>query len=299
MMRWPPHTKPICPSGSYAEKVEVQGSNRKRAPLVRYCRSKLPTLYYEGDRTYLSYMELIVTDNYDALSKAGADLIARMIRARPHASVVLPTGDTPTGIYRELETLKRRGDLDVSGLRVFQLDEYLGVASGDPRSLYGWLARICLEPLGIQGKNVVVLPGDADDPAAACRAYDREVEEAGGFDLALLGLGRNGHIGFNEPPVDATAPTRVVDLSDTSIESSGQYLGDKSLVPRRAVTTGMAHLLAARHILLVVSGAHKREILRRTLTGPVTPRVPASYLQRASNVTVLADRDAWPSKSDN
>ena len=239
-------------------------------------------------------MELIVTDNYQELSRVGADLIAGVISAQPDAAVVLPTGDTPTGIYQELAGRARRGELDASKLRVFQLDEYLGITSDDPRSLYGWLARALFEPLGIPDDNVVRLPGDAADPAAACRAYDRQVEAEGGFELAVLGLGLNGHLGFNEPPADSHAPTRVVDLSEASIESSTRYWGDRNMVPRQAVTAGMVHLLGARRILLIVSGEHKREILRRTLTGSVTPDVPSSYLQNLSGVTVIADRDAYP-----
>ena len=242
-------------------------------------------------------MELVVCDNYEELSRAGADFIAGVIRAKPDAAVVLPTGDTPTGIYQELVERAGRGQLDASKLRVFQLDEYLGITSGDPRSLYGWLARDLFEPLEIPDCNIVQLPGDAADPAAACRAYDQQIEAAGGFDLAVLGLGRNGHLGFNEPPADSQAPTRVVDLSEASIESSARYWGGKDVVPRQAVTAGMVHLLAARRILLIVSGPHKKEILQATLTGPVTPDVPSSYLQCASNVTVLADRDACPAKS--
>jgi glucosamine-6-phosphate deaminase len=239
-------------------------------------------------------MELIVTDNYEALSRAGADLIAGLISAQPDAAVVLPTGDTPMGIYRELAERAARGEVDASKLRVFLLDEYLGVTADDPRSLYGWLARSLFEPLRIPEGKVVRLPGDTRDPEAACRAYDRQVETVGGFDLAVLGLGRNGHLGFNEPPADPHAPTRAVDLSEESIESNGRYWGGEEVVPRQALTAGMVHLLGARHILLIVSGKHKREILQQTLNGPVTPNVPSSYLQSARNVTVIADRDAWP-----
>ncbi len=243
-------------------------------------------------------MKLIVTNNYQALSLAAADLIAGVISAQPNAAVVLPTGDTPVGMYRELAERAGRGELDASNLRVFQLDEYLGITPDDPRSLYGWLARSLFGPLGIPDANVIRLPGEAEDPVAACRAYDRQVEAAGGFDLAVLGLGPNGHLGFNEPPADSHASTRVVDLTEASIESSARYWGDKNLVPRQAMTAGMIQLLGARRILLVVSGAHKREILYRTITGPVTPNIPSSYLQSVSNVTLIADRDAWPYKSD-
>lgn len=239
-------------------------------------------------------MRLRVTEDYASLSRAGADMVADLIAARPGAAVVPATGDTPMGIYAELAARRARGELDASRLRVFQLDEYLDVGAEDPRSLYGWLLRSFVLPLGIPEGNVVRLHGDVADVEAACAAYERAVEDADGFDLAILGLGPNGHLGFNEPPSEAGAPTRVVDLTEASVESNAKYWGGRHRVPRGAVTAGMARLLSARHVLLVVSGAHKSDILRRTLTGPPTPDVPASLLQRAADVTVLADRSAWP-----
>jgi glucosamine-6-phosphate deaminase len=239
-------------------------------------------------------MKLVVTEDYAALSRAGAEWLARGIIAEPDAAVVLATGNTPIGMYRALAELQQRDGLDVSRLRVFQLDAYVGLGPGDPRSLYGWMARAFLEPLGVAETQVVRLAGDAPDLQAACRAYDAAVAAAGGFALSVLGLGPNGHLGFNEPPSDPTAPTRLVTLTEESIASNAGYWGGRDQVPRQALTAGMAPLLAARRTLLVVSGAHKRDILQRTLLGPLMPEVPASYLQQAANVTVLADRAAWP-----
>jgi glucosamine-6-phosphate deaminase len=238
-------------------------------------------------------VRLLVTEDYAALSRAGADLIVGVIRANPAAAMVLATGETPMGVYRALAVRRQRGEFDTLRLRIFQLDAYLGLAAGDPRSLSGWLARSVLEPLGIPEANVVRLPGDSPDPQAACRAYDAAVRAAGGFDLAVLGLGPNGHLGFNEPPSDAGASTRVVALTEASLQSNARYWGATDQVPRAAITAGMDILLAARQTLLLVSGEHKRKILRRTVVGPVNPQVPASYLQRAADVTVIADRAAW------
>ena len=238
-------------------------------------------------------MQLTIVDDYDALSRTGADLMADLIGARPDASIILATGETPMGIYRELATRGQRGEFDASRLRIFQLDAYVGLGADDRRSLYGWMKRAFLDPLGVPDANVARLPGDTPDPLAACRAYDAAVQAAGGIDLAVLGLGPNGHLGFNEPPVDAGAPTRLVTLTPESIESNARYWGGRDQVPRQALTAGLSVLLAARRTLLAVSGPHKRAILRHAVEGPITPDVPASYLRQAADVTVLADKAAW------
>ncbi len=239
-------------------------------------------------------IELLVAPDYDTLNEMAADYVADAVAAKPTLSAVLATGNTPMGLYRVLVDRYQAGTFDPSRLRIFQLDAYLGLTRDDPRSLYRWLDESFLAPLQIDPANVVSLPGDADDPQAVCRAYDEAVAAVGGFDLSVLGLGPNGHLGFNEPPVDADAPSRLIDLTEASIQSNAPYWGGRDRVPRRALTAGMAQLLGARRTLLLVSGEHKQEILRRSVEGPVTPDVPASFLQTAANVTVLADVAAWP-----
>jgi glucosamine-6-phosphate deaminase len=238
-------------------------------------------------------VELIVVDDYDALSRAGASWLMESIREQPEAALVAATGNTPMGMYIEVAQRRSRGLIDTSRLRVFQLDAYLGLLPEDPRALIGWTRRSFIEPLGIAEANVVRLAGDAPDSWEACRRYESAVREAGGFDISILGLGPNGHLGFNEPPSPPDAPTRVVDLTPESIDSNARYWGGRDQVPMQALTCGMDLLLAARRTLLLVSGAHKHQILHRALEGPQSPDVPASYLQLARNVTVLADRAAW------
>jgi len=232
-----------------------------------------------------------VLDDYDALSRAGADMVADFLAATPTARVVVATGVTPMGLYRELAHRRERGDLDATGVTVFLLDEYAGIEPEDGRSLLGWALRSFVEPLGIPPEHVVSVPTDGDPDA--CAAYDLEVERAGGYDLAILGIGTNGHVGFNEPPSDASVPTRMVELLPESIDSNAAYWGDAARVPRRAVTIGMAGLLRSRMTLLVASGASKREIVRRSLLGPVTAEVPASHLRASADLRVLVDRAAW------
>lgn len=238
-------------------------------------------------------MKLTLVEDYEALSRAGADWLVEEIHAKPDAAIVAATGNTPMGMYIELAQRHLRGLIDPSRLRVFQLDAYLGLAPNDPRALFGWTRRSFIEPFGITEENVVRLAGDDLNPWKACRAYDEAVRAVGGFDLSILGLGPNGHLGFNEPPSAPDAPTRVVNLTPESIQSNARYWGGEDQVPRQALTCGMDLLLAARRTLLLVSGAHKHQILHRAVEGPQMPEVPASYLQSASNVTIVADRAAW------
>ncbi|HMN30533.1 MAG TPA: glucosamine-6-phosphate deaminase [Caldilineaceae bacterium] len=238
-------------------------------------------------------MQLIVLDDYEQLSAAAADWVVAQITAKPDAAAVFPTGNSPLGLYRELTGRHQRGEFDASRLRIFLLDEYVGLTPDDPRTLYGWLEKALLMPLAISPRQVHRLPSGKID-AAVCQAYDNAIRAAGGLDFAVLGLGPNGHLGYNDPPAAGDAPTRVLTLTDSSLDGAAGYFGGRERVPRQAVTLGMQPLLAARQILLIVSGAQKREILRQALKGPVTPAVPASYLQETANVTVLADRAAWP-----
>ncbi|MBE3558107.1 MAG: glucosamine-6-phosphate deaminase [Ktedonobacteraceae bacterium] len=247
-------------------------------------------------------MRLIITESHQAMSKVAARLMADAINANPSLTMVIATGNTPLQAYRELAALRSQGQVNADQIRPFQLDEYKGVPSGDPRSLYDWSRNAFLIPLELPAERLVRLRGDTSDTEEACRRYDDAVEAAGGFDLSILGLGPNGHLGFNEPPSGPGDPTRQVRLTPATLRSNAGYWSeDEASVPREALTCGMKHLLTARQTLLLVSGAHKREILWKTVRGPVTPDVPASYLQQIPGVVVVTDRAAWPyaESSDN
>ena len=238
---------------------------------------------------------LVLVDDPDELGRVGADLAAETITRNPASWVVVATGRTPMGLYAELASRRRAGLIDAGQMTAVQLDEYLGLAAGDRRSLHGWMRRSFLEPLEIPEDRVITLPLDGD-LARGCSAFDEAIEARGGLDLAILGLGQNGHLGFNEPPSDDQARTRRVQLSPVTIEANARYWGVASDVPSEAVTVGLHSLLAARRIVLVVSGEGKHEIVREVVDGPVVPAVPASYLQEAEgDVTVVVDRAAWGS----
>lgn len=234
----------------------------------------------------------VVVENADELNRVGADLVSEVIASNHEARVVPATGRTPMGLYAEL-TARRAMGLETGTVTAIQLDEYLGLDPADRRSLFGWMTRSFLSPLGIPEERAVKLPTDGD-VEASCAEFDRSIEAQGGLDLAILGLGMNGHLGFNEPPSRPEAPTRVVRLSQSTVEANARYWGDVGDVPARAVTMGLRQILTARTILLIVSGRAKREIVHATLEGPVGPEVPASFLQVThAEVTAVVDRDAW------
>jgi glucosamine-6-phosphate deaminase len=236
---------------------------------------------------------IVIVEDAEEIGKVGADLVADAIARKPAASITAATGASPMGLYSALAGRYRSGVFETNAVTVFQLDEYLGLTPGDRRSLLGWMRRSFLHPLGVDGDRVVPLPSDGD-PREACAAFDQGLEARGSLDIAILGLGRNGHLGFNEPPSAAESPTRVVELSAVTLEDNARYWGSVADVPARAVTMGMRHLLRARQVVLVVSGKVKRAIVHRVLEGPAGPEVPASLLRTAeADVTVIVDRAAW------
>ena len=243
-------------------------------------------------------MDVLVRPS-ERIGVAGADVVGAALAAarRPDATVMPALGTSALPVYRDLALMSRSGGIDTRALRLIQLDEYAGIAADDPRTLLGWLRRDVAEPLGIPDARIIGFDGVHDDPEAAVRRYDEAVAAAGAIDVAVLGLGPNGHLGFNEPPSPRTAPTRLVRLSAASVASNARYWPDRD-VPTTAVTAGMPTILGARRVLLVVTGATKRTILERTIRGPITPDVPASFLQEHDHVTVLADPDAWPHGAD-
>ncbi len=237
-------------------------------------------------------MEVIAARRAEDIATTGAALVARWLGERPASTLLAAMGESPLGIYGELAGMRAAATLDTSRLRVAQLDAYLGIGLDDPRSLGAWLDGTVVAPLAIPAERVIRLPGDAADPDAVCRAYDAAIAAVGGIDVAVLGLGPNGHLGFNEPPSGREAPTRVVDLAQASLESNARYWGERSAVPTRALTAGMPILLGARHVLLVVAGERKRTILRRVLEGPIDADVPASWLRTVPGTVVVADEAA-------
>lgn len=234
-----------------------------------------------------------VVDDYDAMSRRAADVVVETVRAKPTAVITVPTGSTPGGMYKELVERINAGTVDVSQVRIFCLDDYLGTTPEDEASLTKLLIRDFLRPAKIADENVHYIPTKADDPHAAAEEYEQAITDAGGLEVAVVGLGPNGHIAFNEPGSDADARTRVVDLTQESRDQNAAYYGEGAFIPEQAITMGLGTILAARRILMIVSGEAKADIVREVLEGPMTSDVPGSWLRLAGErLEVVLDKDA-------
>lgn len=237
-------------------------------------------------------MELLRVEDYDALSRAAANRVGRLIASRPGAVLGLPTGETPLGMYRELVGRVREGRLDVSAAIAFSLDEFHGLPPEHPASFCSFLRRHFFEPAGIPPSRTRCLCGDAPDPEAECAVHEAAIAAAGGIDLQVLGIGRNGHIGYNEPGTPFSSRAHVAPLAPETREAAAAAFGAFELVPLRGVTLGIQSILAARQVMLLASGAEKAGAVKAALRGPVTPEVPASALQGHPALTVVVDAAA-------
>jgi glucosamine-6-phosphate deaminase len=219
--------------------------------------------------------------------------VTHVIDEHPRGAVTLPTGETPRGMYEELIRRQEQGELDFSSVNFFCLDDYLGKTIDDVASLTAWLDEVFLTPARLHDGNIHFVPTMASDPAAAAAEYEKAIQDLGGLKLAVVGLGPNGHIGFNEPGSRIDSRTRVVDLTEESREQNAAYFEGNQTIPAQAITIGLGTILESDRIVLIVSGANKASILKAVLEGPVTADVPGSFLRTAGDrLTVIADRQA-------
>jgi glucosamine-6-phosphate deaminase len=227
------------------------------------------------------------------MSEAAAEIVASAVVADPGLALALPTGSTPLGMFQALIRKVDAGTLDLSRAQFFCLDEYVGVTPDDPNSLTGWLFRSFMDPAGVPRAHIHTVPATASDPASAVIAYEEELAALGGLKLAVLGLGPNGHIAYNEPGSAADSRTRVLPLTQQSIDQASAYWSPGTPTPTTAMTMGVATLLEAERIVLIVSGAAKADMLRRALEEEPSADVPASWLQLVPEKTlVIADEAA-------
>ncbi|NLJ94518.1 MAG: glucosamine-6-phosphate deaminase [Clostridiaceae bacterium] len=237
-------------------------------------------------------MRIIIAKDYDELSKRAADMMASQIRVEGHTVLGLATGSTPVGAYKELIRQYEEDGLDFSDVDTFNLDEYYGLSPDHPESYRYFMNEKLLKHVNIDMDRTHVPNGLAEDPETECLKYDQLIEELGGIDFQLLGMGNNGHIGFNEPNECFVANTNLVNLSEETIEANSRFFNSAAEVPRQAITMGFGAIMRADKLLFVVSGKKKAKVVAAALQGNITPKIPASILQLHKDVIVILDEDA-------
>jgi glucosamine-6-phosphate deaminase len=232
-----------------------------------------------------------VFPDYEAMSTAVADAVAERLREEPSPVFLLPTGTTPLGMYRRLVEMHRRGELSFAKATFFNLDEYLGLTPDHPASYHVYMKENFYGLIDADPARIFVPNGAADDPEAECERYEAAIRKSGGIDVCVLGIGRNGHIGFNEPGAPFDSRTRVVRLSEsTRLVNAGDFESDRA--PEQAITVGMATIFESREVLLLASGTNKAAAVTAAVEGEVSESVPASMLKNHPNTTLFLDEDA-------
>lgn len=232
-------------------------------------------------------MRIIHTENYQELSQQAANIICAQVVLKPNSVLGLATGSTPIGAYENIVKANKNGDVDFSKVISVNLDEYCGLTGDNDQSYRYFMNEHLFKHINIDMANTNVPSGVAENPEAECERYDALIESLGGTDLQLLGIGHDGHIGFNEPDTYFETATHIVELDPQTIEANARFFDSIDDVPRSAITMGMKAIMSAKKVLLIASGKDKQEILNKALFGPVTPSVPASILQLHPDLTVI------------
>lgn len=237
-------------------------------------------------------MKIYKVKNYDELSRKAANIIAAQITLKPDSVLGLATGSSPVGLYKNLVSMYENGDLDFSKITTVNLDEYKGLDGTNDQSYRYFMNENLLTKVNVPMERTFVPDGTIEDSAAACAAYDEILNSVGTVDIQLLGLGHDGHLGFNEPDDHFEDGTHCVQLTETTIQANKRFFEKEEDVPRQAYTMGIGGIMRAKMLLVVVSGEDKADILNKVLTAPVSPQIPGTILRFHPNVILVADEAA-------
>lgn len=237
-------------------------------------------------------MRLIQTKDYREASRHAANLISAQVILKPDCVLGLATGSSPLGAYQQLIEWYHKGDVDFSQVRSVNLDEYVGLAPEHDQSYSYFMHTNFFNHINIRPENVHLPDGMDPDAEHQSRHYDALIHALGGVDLQLLGIGRDGHIGFNEPCGEFVKGTHLVELTQDTIDANARFFGDAALVPKTAYTMGILDIMQARRVVMIATGSSKAEIVKQAFWGPVTPQIPASILQLHPDFTLVADEEA-------
>lgn len=238
-------------------------------------------------------MKVIVTSSHEEMCRRAARFLSAQLTLKPDSVLGLATGSTPEKVYEALVEEYKQGLLDFSRCSTVNLDEYIGLGGDHPQSYRYYMNHILFDRVNVEKKNTFVPDGLCKDPQEECEDYDLRIAQLGGVDLQLLGLGPNGHIGFNEPDDAFAAETHVVQLTDSTRQANSRFFASLEQVPTQAITMGIGTILRAQKVLLIASGKAKAQAVRAMLCGPVTPKLPASALRFHQDATVIVDQEAF------
>lgn len=237
-------------------------------------------------------MNITVVREYNELSKKAAGMVVAQIVAKPNSVIGFATGSTPLGMYREIVRLNKELSISFSGVTAFNLDEYIGLSEDNENSYHCYMMENLFRHIDIKRGNIHIPDGNAPDIEEECRKYENEIYTAGGIDIQVLGIGKNGHIGFNEPDSYFEAATHRVKLDEGTIQANSRFFADIDDVPHYAISMGIKTIMKAKKILMLANGREKAEAIYKAVNGPITPNVPASILQVHQNVEIIIDEAA-------
>ena len=237
-------------------------------------------------------MQIVILENPEAVASHGAQVFIQKLNAKPDAVLGLATGSTPLALYQKLIEANLAEQVSFKQARSFNLDEYLGLSGEHPQSYRHFMKKHLFNHIDIEDSNTFVPPGDAANPLTACEDYDRAIDNAGGIDVQLLGIGRNGHIGFNEPSSGLASRTRVKTLTPATIEDNARFFKADEFQPHLSITMGIGTIMDSKKVVLIATGESKAEAIRATVEGPLSASCPASALQMHKNVLLIIDEAA-------
>lgn len=240
----------------------------------------------------MNNMKIIKVKNYEEMSQKAAKLVEAQVLVKRNSVLGLATGSTPEGMYQELAKKYRNDEVDFKDVVAFNLDEYYPISADNDQSYAHYMREHFFQHVNIQENNRNIPDGLNKDVQASCRAYDRALEAAGNVDLQILGIGTNGHIGFNEPDEHFAVGTHLVDLNEKTIQDNARFFEHIDEVPKQALSMGVGSIMHAKKIVLLASGKNKAEAIRAMVKGPVTPELPASILQMHQDITLIIDEEA-------
>lgn len=238
-------------------------------------------------------MRLILCENYEELSEQAAKLVASQIILKPDSVLGLATGQTPVGMYQNLVKMNKSGEIDFSNIKTFNLDEYYPIRQDNDQSYHYFMNENLFSKVNIDINKTHIPNGETDNPQKECERYEEEIKKNGGIDLQILGIGQNGHIGFNEPDVSLYTETHLTDLTRSTIEANSRFFDNEDEVPKQALTMGIATILKSKKIILLASGANKSRVVSELLNGDINTSVPATMLKVHPDVVLICDKDAY------